>query len=153
MRPAKPNGLTFLFQGYWLAGYNFYSATYIRDYKGDQILHVQKWKPNFMPDRADITTLPVWVRFLVLPLEYYSSRWLHQVSSQIDKVFKVDEITLRISRGNYASVCVEVDLKKPLKAGYRVNGELCKLQYEVSHVVCFHCGNYSHRTTNCPANN
>lgn len=34
-----------------------------------------------------------------------------------------------------------------------MNGKFCKLQYEALHVICFHCGKYGHRSTNCLANN
>lgn len=108
---------------------------------------------NFHAESAQIATLPVWVRFLVLQLEYYSSQWLLRVSSQIGKVLKFDEWTSRITRGSYARLCIEVDLEKPLKAGYGVNGKICKLQYEALHVICFHCGKYCHRSGTCPANN
>lgn len=42
---------------------------------GDNFLHVQRWSPNFIVEK-EINKLPVWVRFPVLPVEYYTERWL-----------------------------------------------------------------------------
>lgn len=37
---------------------------------GDNYLHIQRWRSNFMAEKAEITSLYVWVRFSVLPVEY-----------------------------------------------------------------------------------
>lgn len=42
----------------------------------DNYLHVQRWTSNFMAEKIEITLLPVWIKFLVLLVEYYSERWL-----------------------------------------------------------------------------
>lgn len=63
---------------------------------------------------------------------------------------KFDETTLVESRGKFVRVCVEVDLTKLLKAGYRSKGRLWKLQYEGLNELCFQCGRYNHRVNNCP---
>lgn len=38
---------------------------------GDHYLYVQRWKPKFLAEKAVITHLPIWIRFLLLPVEYY----------------------------------------------------------------------------------
>lgn len=40
---------------------------------GENYLHVQRWVPNVFPDEAQITLLSVWVRFPLLPVNYYSN--------------------------------------------------------------------------------
>lgn len=39
---------------------------------GDHYLHIQRWRPNFMADTEVINPLTVWVRFHVLPVQYYT---------------------------------------------------------------------------------
>lgn len=71
-----------------------------------------------MADTAEINFLPVWVQFSVFPVEYYTEKWLERAGNRIARTLKVDKTTLIASRGKFARVCVEVDLTKPLKAGY-----------------------------------
>lgn len=89
-----------------------------------------------MADKAEITSLPVWVRFPMLPVEYYSERWLWRAGDCVGRTIKVDVTMLIASRGKFARVSVEVDLTKPLKAGYRMRGEYWNLQYKGLHDVC-----------------
>lgn len=117
---------------------------------GDNYLHVQKWRPLFRADKEEIYTMSVWVRFPVLPVECYSARWLKQAGNHIGRTVKVDFATLLASRGQFARVCVEVDLDKPLMAGYVMRWDYYRLQYEGLHDLCFGCGRYGHRDPNCP---
>lgn len=118
--------------------------------KGENYLHVQKWLPKFRADKEEISTLPVWVRFPVLPVEFYSEPWINKEGNNIGKTLKVDLKTLLASRGKFARICVEVDLSKPLMSGYRMYGEYWRLQYEGLHVICFECGHYGHCSMTCP---
>lgn len=56
---TKQEQNTALFHGPWMVA--------------DHYLHMRKWRPNFEPETAEITTLPVWVRFSVLPVECYNA--------------------------------------------------------------------------------
>lgn len=51
----------------------------------DNNLHVQRWKQNCREEKAEISSLPVWVRFPVLPVEYYTKRWLKKARNQIGR--------------------------------------------------------------------
>lgn len=119
---------------------------------GDHYLHVQKWRPNFRADKAEIDTMPVWVRFPILPLEYYTERWLRIAGNHVGKTIKVDIAALLASRGRFGCVCVEIDLRKPLMAGYVMRREYYRLQYEGLQDLCFGCGRYGHRQADCPEN-
>lgn len=116
---------------------------------GDNYLHVQKWRPNFRAEKEEINTLPVWVRFPILPVEYYTMRWLKKAGNNIGRTVKVDITTLLASRGRFARVCVEVGLDMPLMVGYRMQEEYYMLQYEGLHDLCFGCGRYGHRSAAC----
>lgn len=94
---------------------------------GDNYLHIQMWKPNFMADKAAINSLPIWVRLSVLLVEYYTGGWLKRAGNSIGRIIKVDIATLLASKGEFTRVCVEVDLQKPLKAGYHMHGDFWRL--------------------------
>lgn len=89
---------------------------------GDHYLHVQRWKPNFVAELAEITSLLV-CRFPTLPVEFSTNTWLRYVGDQLGRTIKVDDTTLATNRGRFARVCIEVDLRKPLRSGYHMRGE------------------------------
>lgn len=84
---------------------DFYTVKFVRknDYNstllnspwmiGDRYLHIQRWRPNFIVEMAKIKLLPVWVRFSVLPVEYYIVQWLQRVGNKIGRTLKVDDTT------------------------------------------------------------
>lgn len=50
---------------------------------GDNYLHVQRWRPNFIVESEVIKTLPVWVHFPILPLEYYKEDWIAKAGNTL----------------------------------------------------------------------
>lgn len=117
---------------------------------GDHSLHVQRWQPNFLTKMAEITHLPIWIHFPMLPVKHYYVNWLQRVRNLIGKTLKVDSTTLQASRGRFACVCVEVDLCYPLESAYHLKRRSWKLQYKGLQVVCYKCGCYDHGTVVCP---
>lgn len=108
---------------------------------GDNYLHVQKWR--HIADKAEVSSLPVWIRFPVLPVEYYIKPWQRRAWNNIGRTIKVDVATLLASRGKFTRVCVEVDLHRPFMSGYHLHGDFWRLQYEgLEH--------YGHRSLTCP---
>lgn len=115
----------------------------------EHYLHVQHWRPNLIADSAQIDLLLVWVRFPILPVEYYTVLWLQKASNKIRRTLKVDYTTLSVSRGKFARVCVEVDLNKPLKSIYMLMNKFWNIQYEGLHTLCFKCERYGHTKDSC----
>lgn len=52
---------------------------------GDNYLHIQRWRPNFVAETAVIKPLHVWVCFPILPTKYYTENWLKRVGDRIWK--------------------------------------------------------------------
>lgn len=90
------------FEGPWMIGENY--------------LHVQRWKPNVCTESEVITSLPVWSRFPLLPVEYYKPTWLKKAADQIGHTIRVDHTTLTTVRGRFKRVCFEVNFNVPLKS-------------------------------------
>lgn len=102
-----------------------------------------------MAESAEITLMPVWVRFPVLHAEYYTIQWLQRAGNKIDRALKVYDTTLIASRGKFVRVYVEIDLTKPLKAGYRLRDRTWRIQYEGLQKMFFYCGRYGHSSEDC----
>ncbi|KAL8139415.1 hypothetical protein V2J09_005436 [Rumex salicifolius] len=113
-------------------------------------LLVQAWSPDFDPLCDDIVTTPVWVRLSNLPMNYYHRAILKGIAEGLGKPVKVDMTTLKLERGRFARVCVEVNLKRPLKGTVLVNGERYFVSYEGLSNICSGCGVYGHLVAVCP---
>lgn len=82
---------------------------------------------NFIADKVKIRKLLIWVRFLVRSVEYYTKTWLERVGNRIEKTLRVDDTTMVVLRGKFASICVEIDLSKPLRGRHRLRVRKWKL--------------------------
>ncbi|OMO65780.1 reverse transcriptase [Corchorus capsularis] len=112
-------------------------------------LTMRKWKPLFRPCQASITSTTVWVRFPGLPIEFFNRAKLTEAGNLLGRTIKVDKPTDSSSRGKYARVCVEVELGKPLIGGIMVGPFWQKVEYEGLDEICFDCGIYGHKTSEC----
>lgn len=114
-------------------------------------LMVQAWNPEFDPVKDDITTTPVWVRLSNLPVNFYHKAILFGIAKGVGKPVKVDATTSNLERARFARVCVEVNLKKPLKGSIMVNGARYYVAYEGLSNICSGCGLYGHMIHTCPS--
>lgn len=117
---------------------------------GGNYLQVQKWRPGHSVEDAKISTLPIWVRFPDLPVEYFDKEWLCKARDKIGKTIKVDNSTRATTSGQFVRVCVKINMGKPLRENYRMRGGNWRLQYKGLHNLCFTCGKYDHREASCP---
>jgi len=115
----------------------------------DHCLAVTHWSPEFASPNAKVNKTIVWVRFPGLNLVYYDESFLLAMASALGRPVKVDTNTLKIERGKFARVCVEIDLTVPVVGKIWVNGHWYKVQYEGLHLICTGCGCYGHLGRNC----
>ncbi|KAL4314812.1 hypothetical protein AHAS_Ahas15G0122500 [Arachis hypogaea] len=64
-------------------------------------------------------------------------------------MLKVDELTSIHSRGKFARICVEIDLRKKIVPSFTALGKDFNIVYERLHQICFNCGKYGHRIEQC----
>lgn len=92
----------------------------------------------------------VWVRIPSLNLIWYDESFPWTLASAIGKPVKVNLHTLRVARGKFARVCVEVDLNQPVVGRVGVQGKWHNVEYEGLHLICAQCGCYGHLLKDCP---
>ncbi|KAF7830686.1 LEAF RUST 10 DISEASE-RESISTANCE LOCUS RECEPTOR-LIKE PROTEIN KINASE-like 2.1 [Senna tora] len=90
-----------------------------------------------------------WVRIPGLPLEFYNVHCLQRIGGLIGRTIKVDPTTSLTSRGKFARICVEINLKKQLVPQVEVRGRSYAVEYEGLHLICFQCGRYGHSKDLC----
>ncbi|PNX59710.1 hypothetical protein L195_g051557, partial [Trifolium pratense] len=115
----------------------------------DRYLAVRHWSPSFNANTAKIDRTMVWIRIPNLNLLYYDESVLWALASMVGTPVKVDLHTLRVDRGRFARMCVELDLTKPVVGRVGVNGEWYHVQYEGLHIICTQCGCYGHILKDC----
>ena len=115
----------------------------------DHCLTVSHWSPEFASPDAKVDRIVVWVRCSGLNLVYYDESFLLAIASAIGQPIKVDTNTLKVERGKFARVCVEIDLTVPVVGKIWVNGHWYKVQYEGLCLICTNCGCYGHLGINC----
>ena len=113
-------------------------------------LLTQTWSPEFDPLKDEISTTPVWIRLANLPVTFYHKLLLMVITESLGRPLKVDLTTTQCERGRFARVCVEVNLKKPLKGTLLVNRNRYFVSYEGLQMICSKCGLYGHWVHNCP---
>ncbi|RYR59886.1 hypothetical protein Ahy_A05g025842 isoform A [Arachis hypogaea] len=108
-------------------------------------LIVQRWRPFFLSSEKKVRKVTVWIRIPNLSIELYNHRFLWRVGSTIGHMLKIDRTTSIHSRGYFACICVEIDLRKQLVPRISVFGEVLNIEYKSLHQICFSCEKYGHR--------
>lgn len=116
----------------------------------DHYLLVQRWRPFFITNALVESKVAVWVRIPELPLEFYNDKFLWRVGAKLGSLLKIDRFTSIHCRGQFARICVEIDLSRKLVPSIKVMGAVLRLEYEGLHTVCFACGRYGHKQDSCP---
>lgn len=103
------------------------------------------------------STLIAWVRLPNVPMHYWDPNCLEDVVAPIGKFIRLDGATLLGTQGLFARICVELDLRVPLKRSIviHVEGEDDErvrtfVSYEGLFAVCFQCGSHRHRINRSP---
>ncbi|CAL1370147.1 unnamed protein product [Linum trigynum] len=65
-----------------------------------------------------------------------------RIGERIGKPMRVDHATLSGARSDYARVCVQVDLTRPLLSQFTIHGKKYFIQYEGLDKICLQCGTY-----------
>lgn len=113
---------------------------------------VTKWRPFFSTAGDTVTSTLAWVRIPNLPLEFFAEGILLGIGNLLGKAVKVDHTTMKVERGKYACICVEIDFKKPLASRINLNGKVFHVEYEGLKQICCKCGMYGHEMEECEVN-
>ncbi|CAI0467357.1 unnamed protein product [Linum tenue] len=112
---------------------------------GDHYLTVHLWDKDFDRYSTQISTTLVWARLLDLPIYYFHKEAVMRIGRRIGKLLRVDKATEEVARGEYARVCMQVDLTKPLLSMFKIDRKKYFIQYEGLEKLCLQCGVYNER--------
>ncbi|CAL1372693.1 unnamed protein product [Linum trigynum] len=117
----------------------------------DQYIASEPWRLDFDPDYDVINKTMVWVCLPRLPMAYFDEEILESIGSRLGRVVKIDYNTVNGFRGNYARICIEIDLRKRLVPKYRLKRRVRRVEYEGLDTVCYECGHHGHLESSCPS--
>ncbi|XP_059068311.1 uncharacterized protein LOC131040439 [Cryptomeria japonica] len=117
-------------------------------------LFIKPWHMGFNSLEEIPSRVPVWVRLLRLPLEFWREDILHSISLLLGKPVGSASQTQDHKVISFARICVEVDLNNRL----RDSMEICmgssswtqQLDYETLPFRCRICHEYGHLHRRCP---
>ncbi|KAL6293890.1 hypothetical protein ACE6H2_002032 [Prunus campanulata] len=99
-----------------------------------QYVDIQKWRPNFCVGEDHISRLIT----------------IKCIGDLIGSTYNVDVHIVGQMRGKFASVCVEIDLNKPLILYLVVESTRVRVEYENLPTICFSCCRVGHNKEYCP---
>ncbi|KAI7982784.1 Uncharacterized protein LOK49_LG15G01612 [Camellia lanceoleosa] len=115
----------------------------------DYYLIIRKWQPDLKPAATEEIQTTLWMRFPQLLIEYYNEKVLFHIAKTLGKPLKIDLNTVTTTRGKYARVCIEMDLKKPPISQFSIGKYNYNIEYEHLHMFCFNCDRVGHRKEWC----
>ncbi|KAK2664186.1 hypothetical protein Ddye_002760 [Dipteronia dyeriana] len=71
------------------------------------------------------------------------------IGGMMGNTYKVDPITESQARGRFARICIDLDIRKPLKSSLSMDDRIMKVEYENVGLICFNCGRIGHSKEVC----
>ncbi|XP_077232161.1 uncharacterized protein LOC143866893 [Tasmannia lanceolata] len=115
-----------------------------------------KWRPGIPLEKLNLTSVPIWIRFPRLPLEFWSAKGISKIASFIGNPLYMDSRTTEASRLYFARLCVEVEVGGeypetiPIHTPFGVHVQ--SVEYDWKPTACKNCHNFSHTSEACPKN-
>ena len=112
------------------------------------------WKPGMEMLNVQITSLPIWVKFFNIPLEYWTVTSLGYIASAVGIPLHLDTLTENHSRLSFARICIEVNVNCTFPKSALLdlgNGKYSTIRIEYPWVPqnCTHCKIFGHSHVKC----
>lgn len=110
-----------------------------------------QWRPNFRKTNFKQERMFIWAQFIDLPVEYFNTDALFKLAKAIGRPVKMDIQTSKITRGRFARVRIEVDIKNPLPPFIMIINT--NKRWGMNYVnFCNKCGIIGHLPIQCAIN-
>ncbi|XP_070015421.1 uncharacterized protein [Nicotiana sylvestris] len=96
---------------------------------------LKTWVEGFDFNEEILKTIPLWVKFPKLPLNYWSNMALSKIESGLGKLLYADACTIMADRISYAQILIKMDITKTLPGTIKLidpNGKMIEqmVQYD-----------------------
>lgn len=79
-----------------------------------KLLILKPWEPQMVFTKEKLSTIPVWVQFSHIPLEFWAEQGLSYIASALGKPLYADDMTEKGKRLSFAKICVEIHVDTSL---------------------------------------
>ncbi|GAV90321.1 LOW QUALITY PROTEIN: Exo_endo_phos domain-containing protein/DUF4283 domain-containing protein, partial [Cephalotus follicularis] len=118
-------------------------------------LALRLWERDLPPISSGFAKIPVWVKLMNIPMEYWTVQGLSRLASVLGSPLHMDPAMEGKQLISFARICVEMKADKEFPAVIktrRSNGEVVevKVEYSWRPPVCDRCKVFDHSTRVCP---
>ena len=115
---------------------------------------LRAWKPGMDMLNIQLSSIPIWVRFYNIPLEYWTSTCLGHIASTVGIPLHLDPLTENQTKLSFARICIEVGVdcvfpKSVLLDRGNGNYSTIRIEYPWAPKCCSECKLFGHNLANC----
>ena len=88
-----------------------------------QPIILRKWQPGLTLEKEALQCIPIWVKFLKLPMKYWDTKVLCYIARMIGKPLYADQMTASCESITYAIICIVVSASSDLIKEYEIEIE------------------------------
>ena len=112
------------------------------------------WRPGMDMLNIQLTSIPIWVKFFNIPLEYWTNTSLGYIASVVGNPLHLDTLTENQARLSFARICIEVgvDCEFPKSVLLDMgNGKYStiRIEYPWAPQCCSNCKLFGHNLSHC----
>ena len=115
---------------------------------------LRAWKPGMDMLNIQLSSIPIWVKFYNIPLEYWTSTGLGYIASTVGIPLHLDSPTENQTKLSFARICIEVGVdcefpKSVLLDKGDGNFSTIRVEYPWAPQCCPICKRFGHNRDNC----
>ena len=115
---------------------------------------LREWRPSMDMLNIQLTSIPIWVKFYNIPLEYWTNTCLGYIASVVGNPLHLDALTKNRSKLSFARICIEVgvDCEFPKSVLLDMgNGKFSTIKIEYPWVpqCCSNCKLFGNNLAQC----
>lgn len=121
-----------------------------------QTMFVAKWSPGFTPEKPSLATVPVWLDFTGVPLQFFNRDALKEIAGLVGHPLYVHPATENLTNIEVAKVYTVIDPRKPLPEAVNAqfeSGAITRILVSSPWLpsLCSHCRKVGHTISKCPS--
>ncbi|KAF8050287.1 hypothetical protein N665_2004s0004 [Sinapis alba] len=120
-----------------------------------QTMFVAKWAPGVKPEKPSLSTVPVWLDFAGVPLQFFNRDALKEIAGLVGHPICLHPSTENLTNIEVAKVYTVIDPRKPIPEAVNArfeSGEVVRITVSSPWLpsLCSHCSSVGHTISRCP---